>query len=184
MTAISAPTVTPSTLTLALPMPPFMACAPPNSLPTVAPAPAPTLPCSGGVRPAAWQAAWPAAASGRMRASPTCKSNSTAAGTMGTICPGAPPTGRPMPCSSSQRITPAAASSPQALPPASSTACTTPTRLAGSSKSVSRVPGAAPRTSTPPTAPARASTTLQPVGRRGSVNWPTSMPCTSVSVPA
>ena len=29
-------------------MPPFIACAMPNSLPTVAPAPAPTLPCAGG----------------------------------------------------------------------------------------------------------------------------------------
>ena len=44
-------------------------------------------------------------------------------------------------------------------------------------------PGAAPRTSTPPTAPSGAMTTLQPVGRRGSVNWPTRRPRTSVSVP-
>lgn len=79
------------------------------------------------------------------------------------------------------QLPPAAAT--EALPPASSTACTTPTRLAGSSRSVSRVPGAAPRTSTPPTAPARAITTLQPVGRRVSVKWPTSMPRTRVMSP-
>ena len=39
LAAIRAPTVTPLRWTLALPMPPFMAWAMPNSLPTVAPAP-------------------------------------------------------------------------------------------------------------------------------------------------
>jgi hypothetical protein len=57
LTAISAPTVTWPTRTLALPMPPFMAEAMPNSLPTVAPAPAPTLPCAGAALLAAAQAA-------------------------------------------------------------------------------------------------------------------------------
>ena len=187
LTAISAPTVTPCSVIDAVPMPPFIACAMPNSLPTLAPAPAPMLPCASAAPVPAWaassQAAQPASAPGRMRASPTCRSNSTAAGTMGTRWPGAVPTGRPIPRPSSQRITPAAASSPQALPPDSSTACTTPTRLAGWSKSVSRVPGAAPRTSTPPTAPASASTTLQPVGRSCSVWWPTAMPRTSLMAP-
>src|SRR4029453_9267527 len=44
-----------------------------------------------------------------------------------------------------------------------------------------RVPGAAPRTSTPQTAPPSASTTVQPVGRRASVKWPTERPATAVS---
>ena len=56
LTAISAPTVTPSTVTDAVPMPPFMAYGMPNSLPTVAPAPAPALPWAIS-SPAAWQAA-------------------------------------------------------------------------------------------------------------------------------
>jgi hypothetical protein len=89
-------------------------------------------------------------------------------------------TSMPMPRSSSQRMAPSAAARPQALPPASITACTCCTRLPGASRSVSRVPGAAPRTSTPPTAPSRAMITVQPVGRRVSVKWPTSMPATSV----
>ena len=103
-----------------------------------------------------------------------------AAGTMGTR---AVPTCTPMPRSSSQRITPPAASSPKALPPDSSTACTTSTAFSGESKSVSRVPGAAPRTSTPPTAPFGVRITVQPVGRRVSVKWPTLMPGTSVMAP-
>jgi hypothetical protein len=52
-----APTVTPSTVKLAVPMPPFMARAKPKILPTTAPAPAPTLPSAGRSRVAAWQAA-------------------------------------------------------------------------------------------------------------------------------
>ena len=85
-----------------------------------------------------------------------------------------------MPRSSSQRITPLAASRPKALPPARTIACTLSIALTGSSSSVSRVPGEAPRTSTPATAPSRAITTVQPVGRRGSVKWPTSRPATAV----
>ncbi|KAG1436511.1 hypothetical protein G6F57_020633 [Rhizopus arrhizus] len=46
-TATIAPTVTPATVNDALPMPPFMARLAPYSLPTVAPAPAPTLPSCG-----------------------------------------------------------------------------------------------------------------------------------------
>src|SRR5574344_1734148 len=85
--AIKAPTVTPCTVKLAVPMPPCMARSKPKILPTSAPAPAPTLPSAGRSWRvdwlAAWQAAYPAAASGRMRISPTVKSNSTAAGTKG-----------------------------------------------------------------------------------------------------
>ena len=113
--------------------------------------------------------------------SPTSRSNSTAAGTMGKR-PTA--TSKPTPRSSSQRTAPVAASSPHALPPASMMACTLSTRLEGWSKSVSRVPGAAPRTSTPATAPSRVMMTVQPVGRRVSVKWPTSMPATRVMLPA
>src|SRR5450432_4750407 len=90
------------------------------------------------------------------------------------------PTATPMPRSSSQRITPPAASRPKALPPASRMAWTFSTALIGASSSVSRVPGAAPRTSTPQTAPPSASTTVQPVGRRASVKWPTESPATAV----
>ena len=57
LTAISAPTVTPATVTDAVPRPPFMACCMPNILPTTAPLPAPTLPSAGGALLAAWQAA-------------------------------------------------------------------------------------------------------------------------------
>ena len=59
-------------------------------------------------------------------------------------------------------------------------ACTCSTAFSGESNSVSRVPGAAPRTSTPATAPSEVSTTVQPVGRRVSVWWPTRRPRTSV----
>jgi hypothetical protein len=52
-----APTVTPSTVMEALPMPPFMARWKPKILPTTAPAPAPTQPSSGGSLLAASQAA-------------------------------------------------------------------------------------------------------------------------------
>ena len=56
-TATIAPTVTAPTFNDAVPMPPFMPRSKPKSLPTVAPAPAPTLPCAGGTWLAAWQAA-------------------------------------------------------------------------------------------------------------------------------
>ena len=54
--ATIAPTVTPCALTAALPMPPFIARSMPNTLPTAAPAPAPTLPSAGGRVVAARQA--------------------------------------------------------------------------------------------------------------------------------
>ena len=102
-----------------------------------------------------------------------------AAGTMGTR---APPNWKPILCSSSQRITPLAASRPKALPPDSTMACTLSTTFSGASSSVSRVPGAAPRTSTPATTPSPASTTVQPVGRSVRVKCPTLRPETAVSV--
>src|SRR5579871_3492179 len=99
---------------------------------------------------------------------------------MGTTCA---PTWMPSPRSSRNRITPLAASRPKALPPESKIACTCCTVLVGCSRSVSRVPGAEPRTSTPAVAPFSKSRTVQPVGRRASVNCPTLMPCTSVMPP-
>jgi hypothetical protein len=115
-----------------------------------------------------------------MRWSPTPRSNRIAAGTIGTRVG---PAGKPWPFSSSQRTTPVAASRPKALPPASRMPCTLSTRLVGLSRSVSRVPGAEPRTSTPPTTPSSVRITVQPVGRRSSVKWPTFTPGTSVMAP-
>ena len=57
LTATSAATVIAPTLIDALPMPPFIARSVPNSLPTEAPAPAPTLPWVGWLLDAASQAA-------------------------------------------------------------------------------------------------------------------------------
>jgi hypothetical protein len=97
-----------------------------------------------------------------MAASPSQRSKSTAAGTMGTR---AGPTARPWPWRASQRSTPPAASRPNALPPVSSRPCTTGTAFSGLNKSVSRVPGAPPLCATPALAPSGHSTTVQPVGR-------------------
>src|SRR5262245_15352895 len=77
-------------------------------------------------------------------------------------------------------MTPDAVSRPNALPPERTTAWICLTVLTGSSRSVSRVPGAAPRTSTPATAPSSVIMTVQPVGLRESVKWPTLIPATSV----
>ena len=89
-------------------------------------------------------------------------------------------TGKTLPRSSSQRMTPVAASSPKALPPVSSTACTRSTSPPGRSRSVSRVPGAPPRTSADATAPSGQRTTVQPVAACWSVQWPTSSASTAV----
>ena len=83
-----------------------------------------------------------------------------AAGTTGTR---AAPVSWPRPCSSHQRATPAAASSPNALPPLSTSAVTSCTEASGASRSASRVAGPPPRTSTPPTVPGGGSTTVHPV---------------------
>ena len=57
LTATSAPTVIPSTVNDALPRPPRIARAMPNSLPTEQPVPAPTLPCATAASVAASHAA-------------------------------------------------------------------------------------------------------------------------------
>jgi hypothetical protein len=57
LTATIAATVSPPTSIDAVPTPPFIARARPNSLPTEAPAPAPTLPSPGASAEAASQAA-------------------------------------------------------------------------------------------------------------------------------
>ena len=111
------PTVTPSTVTEAVPMPPFIARSMPKILPTVAPVPAPTLPCAGalGRRQLAG-----AIAGGRVRPDRRVAHHQVEQHGAGHERQHAPaPTGKPTPCSSSQRITPVAASRPQALPPAS-----------------------------------------------------------------
>ena len=58
-------------------------CSGPAVLPTVAPMPAPTLPSGPSAVEAARQAASPSAGPGRASQSPTARSNSTAAGTIG-----------------------------------------------------------------------------------------------------
>ena len=118
-TAIRAAMVMPSTLRLAVPIPPFIERPTPHSLPTVAPAPAPTEPSVGLAVEAASQARRPLAASGRTAESPIQRSNRIAAGTIGTH---AGPTGSPIPRSSSQSTTPVAAARPNALPPDNSSA--------------------------------------------------------------
>ncbi len=57
LTATSAATVMPPTEIEAVPRPPRIALSMPNSLPIIAPAPAPTLPSAGASRVAAAQAA-------------------------------------------------------------------------------------------------------------------------------
>src|SRR5271166_2146683 len=117
-------------------------------------------------RPADRAAAYPNSASGRSDQSPTVRSKTTAAGTIGTTLSPVPSSNRtPRRCSSSHLITPSAAARPYALPPVSSTASTSRTVLEGSSRSVSRVPCAPPRTSTEPTVPGGVSTTVLPVAQ-------------------
>ena len=125
-TAASAATVVPSSRTaLAVPIPPLRP-------PTRAPVPAPTTPCATGPSAAASTAAAPVAAVGRSAGSlagpPRPRSNSTAAGTIGTTAPG---TGKPTPAAASRAITPSAAARPKALPPLRTTACTRWTVLRG-----------------------------------------------------
>ncbi len=161
---------------------------PPLTGPTVAPVPAPTQPSAtgapGSLAAAASTAARPVAASGRaLKSPPRPRSNTHAAGTTGTTCAGSTPTRTPRPRSSSQAITPDAASSPYALPPVSTIASTRWTTLRGSSASVSLVPGPPPRTSTAATAPpSGARTTVVPVSQPSPlrVAWPTRSPATSV----
>src|SRR5215211_5325612 len=87
LTAARAPTVTGPASTTAQPSPPLVMCSGPAVLPTVAPMPAPTLPIGPSAVVAASQAASPSAGPGRASQSPTARSNSTAAGTIGIGLP-------------------------------------------------------------------------------------------------
>ena len=151
-----------------------------TNLPMVQPQPAPCGPWATPLA-AAVTAARPIAASGVTLASPTPRSNKTAAGTMGTR---AMPISMPMPDCAKKRMTPSAAARPKALPPLKTTACACSTRLPGRRTSVSRVPGAAPRTLTPAIAPSRGpKTTVTPVRADSFSICPTRMPCTFVISP-
>ena len=68
-----------------MPTPPFMPRIPwlCSMRPTVAPAPAPTLPSATGAVEAAWHALYADSGSGLMRASPTARSSMIAPTTMG-----------------------------------------------------------------------------------------------------
>src|SRR5262249_55417666 len=155
----------------------FTAYSGPKSLATVAPVPAPTFPSGTSPSAAASHAARPAAAPGLAFGSPTARSNSTAAGTIGTR---ATPVSKPMPASSRYATTPSAAASPKALPPVSRIAFASCTSMPGRSRSVSRVPGAPPRTTPDPTVPGGGRTTVQPVMPAASVQCPTRIPGTRV----
>ena len=100
------------------------------------------------------------AASGRTVQEPTVRSYKQEAQTSGTL---AAPVSKPMPRSSSQRITPPAASSPKALPPLSTTAWIRSAAATGFSNSDSREAGPPPRTSSPAAAPSGHRTTVHPV---------------------
>src|SRR2546425_12170393 len=85
-TTTSAPTITPpGRLTAQVPTPPFIAVWGPNTLPTVAPLPAPTLPSSTGPADAPRAAAQPISAVGRTVALPIIRAKITAAGTTETF---------------------------------------------------------------------------------------------------
>lgn len=138
-TATTAPTTASSKRITERPRPLFMACSMPNSLPTLAPVPAPKLPWTNGLPDsAACTACTPKPASGRPCASPTTRSNRHAAGTIGTHMPA---NRKPMPVRSSSSMAPVAAAKPNALPPESTTACTSCAMFSGRSASVSRVAG-------------------------------------------
>ena len=110
LTAASAPTTRPfSSAIAAEPNPPRMPLPAPSIFPTVAPAPAPTLPICTGPREADSAARKPALASGRTLGSPSPRSNRIAAGTIGTI---AALTRSPTSRLSRYRITPSAAARP------------------------------------------------------------------------
>ena len=108
-TTVRAPTTSGPLLRDAEPSPDFMARPIPRSLPTLAPVPAPTLPCVIGRWLAARQALRAMPAVGRARGLPTERSKMMAAVTIGTM---ASPTRNPTPRFSRKDITPEAASSP------------------------------------------------------------------------
>ena len=85
-TTTRAATTRPSGVTIdAVPRPPRIARDAPASLPTVAPLPAPTFPSTAGPAVAVAAARYPHSAVGLIFGSPTFRSNTTAAGTIGTF---------------------------------------------------------------------------------------------------
>ena len=118
---------------------------------------------------------------GGCTASPIHRSNSTAAGTIGTR---AGPTCRPWPRSSSQRITPPAASRPKALPPVSSSACTCSTRLSRAQQvGLARAGRGAAHVDAADRALRAQHARCSRWGGGVSVKWPTRRPATSVIAP-
>src|SRR5439155_1523258 len=107
-TATIAPTTRPLGSAMeAVPIPDFVERPAPPNFPTVAPAPAPTVPSCTTPVVAASAALYPQSAVGRIFGlPPTPRSNRIAAGTIGTRDD---PAGQPMLCSSSQRTVPVAA---------------------------------------------------------------------------
>src|SRR5688572_8485453 len=109
------------------------------------------------------------------------KSNTTAAGTIGTT---PTPTGNPRPRSSIHRMTPPAESSPNAEPPVRTMASTRSTRWRGESASSSRVPVARPSRAHPArNGMSMPRTTVTPVAPMSSDAWPTAMPSARRSAP-
>ena len=154
LTATSAPTVAPSSVTIeADPSPPI-------SVAVIAPVPAPSEPDARTPRPPRRTPPPPAPDRGSPShpfSPPFARSKRIAAGTIGTT---AGPARNPRPSARSRSTTPDAASSPKADPPDSTSASTAGTSRPGASRSVSRVPGAPPRTSTPATNGASAVSTV------------------------
>src|SRR6185437_7653323 len=111
---------------------------------------------------------------------PRSRSNSAAAGTIGTRATRA---SKPRFRSSRYRITPEAASKPKALPPVRSSAWISCTVAVGARRSVSRVAGAPPPTATPARMlPASGNNTVQPVSASRSCQWPIRIPGNGASV--
>ena len=162
----------------ALPRPPFIERAGPPILPTVAPAPAPTVPIATGA--AASPPRSPCSRSRRPDDSSRCCRPADRTGSPpARSAPWRRRTSQPMLCSSSHFTAPVAASRPNALPPERTIALTLSTMLSGLSRSVSRVPGAPPRCATPPAAPSPPTRiTVQPVVPPASVWLPTLSPST------
>ena len=154
----------------------------PSSLPTVAPAPAPTQPSATGPLVAAARRGVAGGRVGRIFQSPDAQVEQDRRRDDRHLHVARRRSRCPSPRGSASRPSRRRGRTPSR--PESTIAWTCSTVLTGSRRSVSRVPGAPPRTSTPQTAPASASTTVQPVGRRESVKWPTRSPATSVRPPA
>ena len=154
-----------------------------RNLPTVAPAPAPTLPSAHrrgrSPRRRPCSRSRPSAGSSGCRRTP--RSNRIAAGTIGTT----PRRRRASRCcarrASARR--PVAASSPNALPPASDDRVDLVDHVDGIEEiRLARARARRRAATTPPTAPSPSTRiTVQPVGRSASVKWPTLMPSTAVS---